>query len=273
MKTIYLNSQNLTYWQKHSRENVIALGFFDGVHKGHQRVIREAKREADRRGVDLTVMSFFPHPKVVLSAGKKKFDYLMPLKDKAQVLETLGVDCFYIVEFDKHFASLSPQQYVEKYLVNFDTVHAVAGYDFHYGKMGEGNIDRLKEDSEGKLAVTKVNKIEYRGKKISSTRIRNTIAEGRVNDLSAMMGRLYEVRGKLINQTFIPEDYYMLPGSGIYEVTINTGNEIFYTTVDNNREDDRFEIVDERLARTLNGADISVIWRKSKSNETIYEHV
>ncbi|WP_028782142.1 FAD synthetase family protein [Thalassobacillus devorans] len=273
MKTIYLNSQNLTYWQQHSNRNVIALGFFDGVHKGHQKVIREAKKEAERRGVDLTVMSFFPHPKVVLSGGKKKFDYLMPMKDKAQVLESLGVDCFYIVKFDKNFASLSPQHYVEKYLLKFGTVHAVAGYDFHYGRMGEGNIDRLAEDSGGMLEVTKVSKIEYLGKKISSTHIRNSIAEGQVNNLASMLGRFYEVKGRLAGHSFYPDDYYMLPGNGVYEVTINSGSEVFYTTVDNHPEEGRFELMDKSLKQKLNGSEVTVIWRKCLSNEKVFEYV
>lgn len=241
MKTIHLNSQNLAYWQERSNENVIALGFFDGIHKGHQKVIIAAREEAEKRGVDLSVMSFFPHPKVVLSGGKQRFDYLMPLQEKADVLETLGVDRFYIVAFDKNFASLSPRQYVDNYLLKFKTVHAVAGYDFKYGKMGAGTIDRMIEDSSGELGVTKINKIEYLGQKISSTRIRNSIAEGRLEDLSAMMGRLYKVRGKIVNDTFIPENYYMLPGSGIYEVTINSDSDVYYTKVENDPEKGTFE--------------------------------
>ncbi|WP_087974112.1 FAD synthetase family protein [Oceanobacillus rekensis] len=273
MKTIYLNSQNLTYWQEHSSENVIALGFFDGIHKGHQKVILAAKEEAKKRDVDLTVMSFFPHPKVVLSGGKKEFDYLMPLQEKADVLETLGVDRFYIVEFNREFASLSPQAYLDKYLLKFGTVHAVAGYDFKYGKMGAGTIDRMIEDSSGKLDVTKVSKIEYLGQKISSTRIRNTIAEGRLEDLSAMMGRVYKVRGKIVNDSFSPESYYMLPGSGVYEVTIHSGSEIFYTEVENDPEISKFEILDKKLRDDLNGSDISVRWRKCLSNERLYDFI
>ena len=273
MKTILLNSQNLSYWQEHSSENVIALGFFDGIHKGHQKVILAAKEEAEKRRVNLTVMSFFPHPKVVLSGGKKKFEYLMPLQEKADVLETLGVDRFYIVEFDKSFASLSPEQYIDNYLLKFKTVHTVAGYDFKYGKMGAGTIDRMIEDSSGRLGVTKVNKIEYLGQKISSTRIRNTIAEGRLEDLSAMMGRLYRVRGKIVNDCFIPDNYYMLPGSGVYKVTINSGSEIFYTEVENDPEISTFKILDKKLKHDLNGAEISIRWRKCLSNERLYDYL
>src|SRR5699024_3324322 len=136
------------------------LGFFDGIHKGHQKVINIAKQEADTKNIDLAVMSFFPHPKVVLSEGKNKVNYLMSLQEKAKQLEKMGIDYFYVVEFDKHFAGLTPEQFVYKYLIKFKTSHVVAGYDFTYGKMGSGNIDRLQEDSNNLISTTKVNKIE-----------------------------------------------------------------------------------------------------------------
>ena len=69
----------------------------------------------------------------------------MPLSEKEKMLEQLGVDTFYIVQFDKEFASLSPEQFVSQYLVNLGVVHAVAGFDFSYGSRGLGNMDRLKE--------------------------------------------------------------------------------------------------------------------------------
>ena len=143
MEIIHIDDNNLAEWQENSRKNVMALGFFDGVHKGHQQVIGTAAEEAEKAGAALDVMSFFPHPKTVLSNGRVRVDYLMPLEEKARVLESLGVDRFYIVRFTKRFASLSPEAYVKEYLSEFDTIHAVAGYDFSYGFKGQGTIDRL----------------------------------------------------------------------------------------------------------------------------------
>lgn len=165
METIYLNPGNKALWQERAKPNVMALGFFDGVHKGHREVIRTALAKAKEKKLLLSVMSFFPHPKTVLSNGKKRVDYLMPLSEKRKVLSQLGVDIFYIVEFDHEFSALSPETFVQKYLINLGVVHAVAGFDYCYGRMGTGNMDRLKADSGGLLEVTKVNKVECNGEK------------------------------------------------------------------------------------------------------------
>src|SRR3954469_25671010 len=111
METIYLNQGNLIDWQKKAKQNVMALGFFDGLHNGHCEVIKTASQKAKERNVSLSVMSFFPHPKTVISNGKKRVCYLMPPSEKEEMLRKLGVDTFYIVEFDKEFASLLPKQF------------------------------------------------------------------------------------------------------------------------------------------------------------------
>ena len=89
-------------------------------------------------------MSFFPHPKVVISNGKEKVNYLMPISEKEKILKSLGVDTFYIVKFDKTFAQLSPEEFVAEYLTSLGVVHAVAGFDFTYGRRGAWEFESLK---------------------------------------------------------------------------------------------------------------------------------
>ncbi|WP_144549161.1 FAD synthetase family protein [Bacillus sp. X1(2014)] len=220
METIYLNPDNLAYYQQMAKPNVMALGFFDGIHIGHREVIKTAFQKAKERNISLSVMSFFPHPKTVLSNGKSQVDYLMPLSDKEKVFCELGVDIFYIVEFDKEFASLSPEGFAEKYLVNLGVVHAVAGFDYSYGFRGEGNLDRLKDDSGGVLEVTKVSKVEYQGEKISSTGIRKKLACGNVEDLPAFLGRPYAVNCEWDGTVLSVGPHYTLPAPGTYVVTL-----------------------------------------------------
>src|SRR3954454_5350379 len=192
METIYLNPENLAVYQQKAKPSVMALGFFDGIHNGHREVIKTAYQKAKEKNLSLSVMSFFPHPKTVLSNGKKQVDYLMPLSDKEKIFCELGVDIFYIVEFDKEFASLSPEKFAAKYLVDLGVSHAVAGFDYTYGFRGVGNMDRLISDSGGILEVTKVDKVEYQGEKISSTCIREKLASGSIGNLQAFLGRPYE---------------------------------------------------------------------------------
>lgn len=224
METIYINSDNLADWQEKAEACVMALGFFDGIHFGHREVIKTALRIAKEKSVQLAVMSFFPHPKSVLSNGEKHIDYLMPLSVKEKILRGLGVDTFYIVEFTREFAALSPEQYVKNYLVNLGVIHAVAGFDFTYGSRGSGNLETLQDDSEGIIDVTKVEKVACRGEKISSTSIRERLAAGNVEELPDFLGCCYEIEGMWDGQSFKLNPYYTLPAAGKYAVTINIGN-------------------------------------------------
>lgn len=217
MKTIEINRDNLDYWQKRLPEQIMALGFFDGLHKGHLQVIETAKKEGQSKNVAVSVMSFFPHPKSVLSDGKVKVDYLMPLEEKEKRLKKLGVDYFFVVQFDKQFASLSPEQFVESYLVNLGIVHAVCGFDYTYGHRGAGNMSRLKLDSRNRLEVTEVPKVDCYGEKISSTLIRESLAEGKVNYIHQLLGKPYQIEW---NTKTGLSPFYTLPAPGRYYASI-----------------------------------------------------
>ncbi|MGE7762170.1 adenylyltransferase/cytidyltransferase family protein [Peribacillus sp. NPDC097895] len=220
METIHLNRENLATWQEKARPNVMALGCFDGLHHGHCKVIKTALQKAKEKKVSLTVMSFFPHPKTVLSDGKERVHYLMPLSEKEERLRKLGVNTFYIVHFDREFANLPPEQFVAKYLINLGGIHAVAGFDFSYGCKGVGHMDRLKDDSGGIIDVTKVAKVEYRGEKISSTYIRKKLLEGEVEELFRLFGHFYEVKCVWDGVLLKTYPYYTLPAPGRYDVTL-----------------------------------------------------
>lgn len=272
MKTIYLNSDNLAYWKRKSRSNVIALGFFDGVHKGHQQVIRKAVQLAKEKGLPVTVMSFFPHPKTVLSNDNEEFNYIIPLKEKEKLLEKLGVDTFYVVEFTKDFASLSPEAFVSNYLVDFNVIHAVAGYDFSYGKFGAGHMGRMESDANFKLKVTVIEKVEYKGKKISSTWIRNMLSTGNIEDLPFILGRPYEVQCVWRGLNFELHPYYTAPAEGMYSVTIRHHKATIQTdvVVSNDRRtitplfkmEFPFQINDH----------LSITWHNRISDSTVYSY-
>jgi cytidyltransferase-like protein len=223
METIYLNWENLGIWQEKAKPNVMALGCFDGLHTGHCQVINTAFEKAKEQNVQLAVMSFFPHPKSVVESGKKQVHYLMPLSEKKERLESLGVDIFYVVEFNKEFAALPPVAFAAKYLVELGVVHAVAGFDFSYGYQGTGNMDRLKSDSSGIVEVTKVGKVECQGEKISSTCIRERLLKGKVEELPDFLGHPYEVKCEWDGLSLNLNPYYTLPAPGRYWVTLKKG--------------------------------------------------
>jgi cytidyltransferase-like protein len=230
METIYLNKGNLAAYQVRASSNVMALGCFDGLHRGHVKVIQSALQEAKERKVTLSVMSFFPHPKTVIG-GKACFHYLMPQSEKENRLCELGVDTFYLVEFDKDFAGLSPQAFVEEYLINLGVIHAVAGYDFSYGSRGAGNMETLKQDSGDRIDVTTVDKVEYKGEKISSTRIRQQLLEGNVEELPYLIGHAYEINCICAGCVLTPSSNYTLPAPGRYEVIVKNKRKSLQTQV------------------------------------------
>jgi cytidyltransferase-like protein len=271
METIYLNPENLAVYQQKASLSVMALGFFDGIHNGHREVIKTAYQKAKEKNLSLSVMSFFPHPKTVLSNGKTQVNYLMPLSDKEKIFCDLGVDIFYIVEFDREFASLSPERFAAKYLVDLGVVHAVAGFDYTYGFRGVGNMDRLKSDSGGILEVTKVDKVEYQGEKISSTCIREKLASGSIGNMQAFLGRPYEVTCEWDGTSLIVRPHYTLPAPGKYVVTVRGANQSQVIEIKVSKERDLIPLKSVSELASYYDRVVSIIWHEQVPEENSYQ--
>jgi riboflavin kinase / FMN adenylyltransferase len=178
---------------------VCALGYFDGVHLGHQKVILEAKNKAFELRMKSAVMTFNPHPSVVLGKSTKHVRYISPLEDKILLFEELGIDFVFIVDFSLAFAHLLPQEFIDQYIINLNIKHVVAGFDFSYGKMGKGTMETLPFHSRNEFSYTVIPKLTVEGEKISSTLIRQLIADGKMEALTKLLGRYYQTSGKVIH--------------------------------------------------------------------------
>jgi len=213
---------------------IMALGFFDGVHLGHQQVIQTAKQLAASKGVNCSVMTFSPHPKEILSPAVGAKAYITPLKDKIEQIEALQVDRLYVVNFDIPFSKLTPQQFVDDYLIGLHAIHVVAGFDYTYGSLGKGTMETLPFHSRGMLEHTTVEKVQCQHEKISSTRIRSLLLQGNVQALPELLGRNYSISGTVIDgekrgrtigfptANIGLSDNYILPKVGVYAVTLKT---------------------------------------------------
>jgi len=231
METIFINEGNLRDFQKQAVSKIIALGFFDGLHAGHRQVIAQAKKLAKQNDQHFAVMSFTPHPKVVLSNGNVQVPQIMNFYEKQHQLEKLGVDTLYMIEFTKEFAALSPQQFVKDYLLDLKVVHVVAGFDFTYGQKGHGNLDRMVDDAKGQLSVTKVKKVVFAGEKISSSCIRAKLINGEVDMMPFLLGDFYETTSHWNGVELIPSTECLVPGNGKYSVVITNGKKRLQTEV------------------------------------------
>jgi riboflavin kinase / FMN adenylyltransferase len=223
MQTIHLTSQTIKQWQNQFQQQVLAIGFFDGLHKGHLSVIQEAKRLAEINRVPVAVMSFFPHPKTIVTDLPNSFQYLMPLEDKQAVLAELGIDTLFLVHFDQDIASLSSADFVQSFLIGLNAMHVVCGVDFHYGARGSGCTQSLGKQGEGYFQVSALELMEYEGEKISSTRIRQALEKGNIPILRKLLGKFYSVNWCPRNG-LLP--FYSLPAPGQYEVNLHYNNEI-----------------------------------------------
>lgn len=237
METFYIKTPIDEPFTLEMEPCVMALGFFDGVHIGHQRILETAKQIAKKKQCIFGVMTFFPHPKDILFSNREPMTYLTPLSIKEERFEELGVEKLFVIEFNPDFARLSPEEFVEQYIIGFHCVHVVAGFDYHYGSRGAGNMRTLSEHSPDNLEVTTVCKVDHYDEKISSTAIRKLLEKGLVGMVPMFLGDFYEVQG-IVNQNtlfyknnqflklFVDRGYRM-PKSGIYRIHVEL-NDIIY---------------------------------------------
>lgn len=212
---------------------VLALGFFDGVHLGHQQVIKTAKKIADEKGLPLAVMTFNQHPKIVFSPmDEQEMRYLTTVERKKELLEELGVDILYLIHFTYDFGTQSPQTFVDDYMVGLNAQVVVAGFDYTYGPKGQTNMNTLIEHAKGRFEVISVPQQSFHQTKISSTRIRNYLSIGQIEKANKLLGTPYQTDGVVVHglkrgrQMGYPtanidtKDIELLPGIGVYVVKI-----------------------------------------------------
>ncbi len=178
---------------------VVALGNFDGVHKGHQAVILTARRIAAELGAPLAVMSFEPHPRSFFRPDQPPFR-LTPFRVKARLIESLGADLLVMQHFDAAFAGLTAEDFVNTVLVTgLGARHVVVGYDYVFGKGRQGTGALLQKMADaGRFGFTSVPpEIAPDGDVYSSTRVREFLVAGKPGEAAKLLGHYWEVEGRV----------------------------------------------------------------------------
>lgn len=224
------------------KKTVLTVGTFDGVHLGHRKIINEMIYQSVENNCRNLLITFDPHPQIVLSKNNS-IKILTTLEQKLEYLNYLTVQNVLVINFTKEFSQIDFKTFVEEYLVNRIGVHTVVvGSDHHFGKNREGNPEVLKE--LGKIfdfAVVKVDPLIFDGHKISSTRIRKTLAEGNIDLANNMLGKKYEIRGKVVkgNQRgasigfptaniVMDNKDKLIPARGVYFVEVDVADKNYY---------------------------------------------
>lgn len=232
MEVVFINHPH-TFLREQLPELVMALGYFDGVHLGHQQVIKQAKQKALELGLKSAVMTFDPHPSVVLRKSSQHVEYITPLEEKIRLIGELEIDYCFIVRFTPEFANLVPQEFVDQYIIGLNVQHVVAGFDYSYGKLGKGTMETLPFHSRDQFTFSVVPKLTHGYEKVSSTLIRSCIKEGDFSQLPDLLGRFYQVSGMVIHgdkrgrtigfptANVDVQDPFLFPPLGVYAVKIN----------------------------------------------------
>ncbi|MBP5808940.1 FAD synthetase family protein [Lactiplantibacillus argentoratensis] len=197
---------------------VLALGFFDGVHQGHQRVIQTAKRIAKQRGLPLAVMTFNRHASQLFQS-QANFRYLNTVAQKIQNMDALQVDRLYITDFNHQFAGLTPTAFIKDYLVGLNAQVVVAGFDYTFGQGGVNGMRELAELGAPYFETVTVDRLANQQLKVSSTRIRDLIARGQLEQANELLGYTYATQAAfspLTRTIQLANRQQQLPAAGDY---------------------------------------------------------
>ncbi|MDE1191278.1 MAG: bifunctional riboflavin kinase/FAD synthetase [Arachidicoccus sp.] len=219
---------------------VITIGTFDGVHRGHQKIIKQLKEEADVVNGESIIITFDPHPRKIVQ--QEPLFLLNTLSEKLHLLEECGMDNVIVVPFDKKFSSQTAEEYVKDFLVEKIHPHIIIiGYDHRFGKGRTGDYHTLeKYGAQLGFTVKEISEEVLNEISISSTRIRNALLSGDIKSANEFLGYSYflegeVVEGKKIGRTigyptaniFVDDPDKLIPAIGVYAVKVQIENRTY----------------------------------------------
>ncbi|MDK6232702.1 riboflavin biosynthesis protein RibF [Aerococcus sanguinicola] len=219
---------------------VLALGFFDGVHRGHQRVLAAARREASKRRLPLVAMTFDMAPSIMYQELKPtEVKYLTTVEAKERLMAHHGVDYLYLVQYTSQFAYQTPQEFVDHYMAGLNAAVVVAGFDYTYGKKDIANMQTLPDYAKGRFEILEVPELAFQNKKIGSRRIKALLEEGQLGAANQALGHPYFFKGTVIhgekrgrtlgyptaNLSFSEE--VLVPAVGVYAVECELNHHLY----------------------------------------------
>lgn len=216
---------------------VVTIGTFDGVHHGHRKILNRVNELAAELQYKSVLLTFFPHPRMVLYPDDHGLQLLNTLDEKIVLLEKAGIQHLIIHPFSKEFSRTTSTEFVRDYLVNkIGTKVLVIGYDHHFGRNRQGSLEELKELSAVyDFKVEEIPKQEIDEIAVSSTKIRKALLEGDIEHANAFLTQPYMLNGIVVKgqsrgkrlgfptaNLYLEENYKLIPASGIYfaEITL-----------------------------------------------------
>lgn len=217
------------------KNTVLTIGSFDGVHLGHQHILQRLQTLAQEVEGESLLVTFHPHPRLVLRPDDYQLQLLTTIEEKAELLAQQGLNHLVLTPFTKAFSEQSPAAYIEDFLIkHFQPRCIVIGYDHRFGKNREGDISYLRKHQElGGFEVEEISKQEVEDIAVSSTKIRKAVSKGAVAQAARLLGHPFQIRGTVVkgNQigrgigfptanVQVANPHKLIPPVGIYAVRV-----------------------------------------------------
>jgi len=228
---VYTNIQEF----KSTKNVVVTIGTFDGVHLGHKVIINQLKKAAQELGGESVLLTFFPHPRMVVFPDDNELKLLNTIEERKELLEKAGIDHLIIHPFSKAFSRLTALEFVRDILVNrLNVKKVVIGYDHHFGRNREGSFEDLIEFGEVYgFSVEEIPAQDIQQINVSSTKIRTSLLAGEIHAATQFLGYPYFINGSVVKGDKIgreigfptanikpDETYKLIPKKGVYAVKV-----------------------------------------------------
>ena len=217
---------------EHNKNTIVTLGTFDGIHLGHKEIIETVVKKASDSDSRSFLITFDPHPRKIVSSDNR-IKLLCTLDEKLDIVKSFGMQNVFVVNFTREFSQQSPEEFIQKYIIDgIGVKEIVIGYDHHFGKGRGGNVETLLELGKEKgFDVTPIDEFKSGNETVSSTKIRNAIVNGDCIKAAEMLGRYYSFSGVVVHgdnrgkelgyptaNLKVKDEDKLLPAIGIYAV-------------------------------------------------------
>lgn len=226
--------------RNNSQGIAMALGFFDGVHKGHQSLLKKTLEVSEEENLESSVMTFKKHPLNLIFPSYAP-DLITTNDEKIKLIRSFGIQHVYLNDFNEKLMNLSSENFIRDYLLKkYNLKHLVVGFNYTFGYKGAGTVETLKKyGKKYHIGISIVPPCIIDGEPVSSTRIRELIKSGKVDKVKPLLGRYYQVKGSIVkgkglgHQFGVPtanlhlKTKGILPSPGVYYTSVIIHNQVF----------------------------------------------
>ena len=277
--------------------SIVSIGSFDGVHLAHKKIFDKMNALKKQKNNKNIVITFNPHPKLVLQNKNTQKKYLLTkLEDKINLIENYGIDILFIISFTKKTALITAENFLDKIIKCFKPIHFVIGYNHSFGHKRKGNIDFIRLYSKKRFKVHLIKKqIIFNEESISSTKIRNYISKGKIDNANILLGREYSLRGFIVKGQGVGrtinfptinikalDNSQLIPSKGVYFVKVKLENNLysgmcnigFKPTLTNSKEESiEVHIFSVGIDRNFYKKEVEVFFVKYLRNERKFKNL